>query len=352
MISQTDINSILSGIIHPETNQNIVELQMVESLNISDEKISFVIKTKKPRDPFAPSIKKRAEMAIESAYPQYKDKISIIIREPAPKEKVQKPKNEQITNENSSIKQIIAVASGKGGVGKSTVTSNLAVMLAKAGYKVALIDADIYGPSQPKMFGCEDFAPTMEEVNGEEKIIPAERYGVKIMSIGFFIKPDDALVWRGPMATNALRQMIHQTYWGEEIDFMLVDLPPGTGDVHLTLITELKFNGAIIVSTPQKVALADVVRGIAMFKAPNVNIPVLGLVENMAWFTPAELPENRYFIFGENGGVNLAKEQGIELLAQIPIVQSICESGDGGEPESLHNKMIEDAYMGLIEKIK
>ncbi|MEG1649453.1 MAG: Mrp/NBP35 family ATP-binding protein, partial [Rikenellaceae bacterium] len=229
-------------------------------------------------------------------------------------------------------------------------TANLAVTLAKAGYKVGIIDADVYGPSQPKMFGCEDYSALGEKVEGKDFIIPVERHGVKIMSIGFFIKPTDALVWRGPMATNALKQIIHQTLWGE-LDYLLIDLPPGTGDVHLTILAEMKVTGAIIVSTPQKVALADVVRGIAMFKAPNINVPIIGIIENMAWFTPAELPENKYYIFGKDGVKELAARENIKLLAQIPLVQSICEASDNGEPESLTNPIIKSKYQELITNL-
>lgn len=242
-----------------------------------------------------------------------------------------------------NIKHRIAIASGKGGVGKSTVTSNLAVTLAKLGYKVGLVDADIYGPSMPKMFGVEDAKPIMVEVEGQELIEPVEKFGVKMLSVGFFVKVEDALVWRGPMATNALRQIIQQVYWGE-LDYLLFDLPPGTGDVHITLSTEFKPDGAIIVGTPQEVALADVVKGIKMFTGPNVNVPIIGLVENMAWFTPAELPDNKYYIFGKEGCKKLAESYQLPLLGQIPLVQSICEAGDGGTPSALTNPMIGQTF--------
>ncbi|MEG1634363.1 MAG: Mrp/NBP35 family ATP-binding protein [Rikenellaceae bacterium] len=350
MLTENNILEILSTIIHPEYADNLVALEMIESIIINGNKLSFTIKTKKVRDPFVTSLKKICEQKIEFSYPQLKSGITITTREPSPKPKTDKPQSTQINSENSTIKNIIAVASGKGGVGKSTVTANLAVTLAKAGYKVGIIDADVYGPSQPKMFGCEDYSALGEKVEGKDFIIPVERHGVKIMSIGFFIKPTDALVWRGPMATNALKQIIHQTLWGE-LDYLLIDLPPGTGDVHLTILAEMKVTGAIIVSTPQKVALADVVRGIAMFKAPNINVPIIGIIEIMAWFTPAELPENKYYIFGKDGVKELAARENIKLLAQIPLVQSICEASDNGEPESLTNPIIKSKYQELITNL-
>ena len=224
------------------------------------------------------------------------------------------------------VKNIIAVSSGKGGVGKSTVAANLAVALAMQGYKVGLLDADIFGPSQPKMFNVEEARPCMVEVAGRELIEPAENYGVKLLSIGFFVKKEEAVLWRGAMASNALRQLIADANWGE-LDFFLLDLPPGTSDIHLTLVQTLALTGAIVVSTPQEVALADARKGISMFLGEKINVPVLGLVENMAWFTPAELPQNKYYLFGKEGGKRLAEELHIPLLGQIPIVKSIYDGG-------------------------
>ncbi len=229
-----------------------------------------------------------------------------------------------------------------GGVGKSTVTSNLAVALAKAGYSVGLLDADIFGPSVPIMFKTEDARPVLEKIDGKDRILPVEKYGVKMLSIGYFVNPDDALVWRGAMATNALRQLINDGNWGE-LDYLLLDLPPGTSDIHLTLVQTIGITGAVVVTTPQNVALADAVKGISMFKSKNINVPVLGLIENMAWFTPAELPENKYYIFGKDGGKALANKLEIPLLGQIPIVQSIREGGDNGEPAALND----DSIIGL-----
>ena len=237
------------------------------------------------------------------------------------------------------VKNIIAVSSGKGGVGKSTVSANLAVALARLGYKVGLLDADIFGPSMPKMFDVEDERPYAERVDGRDLIIPVEKYGVKLLSIGFFVNPDSAVVWRGGMASNALKQLITDADWGD-LDYFVLDLPPGTSDIHLTLIQTLAITGAIVVSTPQQVALADARKGIDMFTNDKVNVPVLGLVENMAWFTPAELPENRYYIFGKEGAKRLAEELHVPLLGQIPIVQSICEGGDEGRPVALDESTV------------
>lgn len=249
------------------------------------------------------------------------------------------------------VKHIVAVSSGKGGVGKSTVASNLAVALAKLGYKVGLVDADIYGPSMPKMFGCEDASPYMVEVGGKELIEPVVKYGVKLLSIGFFVDPDSATVWRGPMASNALKQMVEGGFW-DELDFMLIDLPPGTSDIHLTLVQTVALSGAIVVSTPQQVALADAVKGINMFESPGIQVPVLGLVENMSWFTPAELPNNKYYIFGKEGAKKLADEKGLRLLGQIPIVQSIMEGGENGSPVALDEDSVTgQAFIELARNV-
>jgi ATP-binding protein involved in chromosome partitioning len=232
------------------------------------------------------------------------------------------------------VKNIIAVSSGKGGVGKSTVTANLAVTLSTMGFKVGILDADVYGPSIPMMFDVQDARPLTENVSGKSKMKPVENYGVKILSIGFFTKPDQAVIWRGPMASKALNQLIFDAAWGE-LDFLLLDLPPGTGDIHLSIMQSLPITGAVVVSTPQNVALADAIKGVAMFKQESINVPVLGIVENMAYFTPAELPDNKYYIFGEGGAKNLAKDLDVPFLGELPIVQSIREAGDIGRPAAM-----------------
>ena len=249
------------------------------------------------------------------------------------------------------VKNVIAVASGKGGVGKSTVAVNLAVALERAGKKTGIIDADVYGPSIPKMLNVEAEKPGATKINDKDILLPVENYGLKILSIGFFVKPQDALVWRGPMATNALKQLLHETNWGE-LDYLVIDLPPGTSDIHLTMVQTVAVAGAIIVSTPQKVALADVVKGIGMFKSQRINVPVLGLVENMSWFTPEELPENKYYIFGKEGCKKYAEENNIPLLGQIPIVQGICEDGDTGTPSALNtDSIVGKAFRQLGENV-
>ena len=249
------------------------------------------------------------------------------------------------------MKNVIGVSSGKGGVGKSTVAANLAVSLAKLGYKVGLLDADIFGPSVPKMFQVEDARPVAENIGGRDLIVPIEKYGIKLLSIGFFVDPDQATLWRGGMASNALKQLIGDADWGE-LDYFLIDLPPGTSDIHLTVVQTLALTGAIVVSTPQAVALADARKGINMFTNDKVNVPILGLVENMAWFTPAELPENKYYIFRKEGAKRLAEEMNVPLLGQIPIVQSICESGDKGTPVALdENTVTGRAFLQLAAAV-
>lgn len=314
------IRELLKGIKYPGSNKDIVSLDMVQQIKAEGTKISFRLVFQKSEDPFVSTVKKKCEELIREKTDYNEILISSVFIQD-----LERP----FSLEN--VNHIIAVSSGKGGVGKSTVSANLAVTLALQGYKVGLVDADIFGPSIPKMFGCEDAHPHMAEIDGQEYIMPIEKYGVKLLSIGFFVDPDSATVWRGPMASNAMKQMIEQGYWGE-LDYLLIDLPPGTGDIHLTLVQTVALDGAIVVSTPQQVALADAIKGIQMFTSPGISVPVLGLVENMAWFTPAELPENKYYIFGKEGAKKLAEERGLKLLGQIPVVQSICDSGDQGRP--------------------
>jgi ATP-binding protein involved in chromosome partitioning len=324
----------LEKVRYPGTGKNIVEMGMIDdAMRIEGNKVSFSVLFAKPKDPFIKSIIKAAETAILTyVSPDVEIKGNI-----SPQTKAL-PQPETV-NLLPQVKNIIAVSSGKGGVGKSTIAANLAVALAQLGYKTALLDADIFGPSIPKMFGEEEAHPYMETIEGKERIIPVEKYGVKILSIGFLVNKASALVWRGTMASNALKQLITDAYWGE-LDYFLLDLPPGTSDIHLTLVQTLAVTGAIVVTTPQEVALADARKGINMFTGEKVNVPVLGLVENMAWFTPAELPENKYYLFGKDGGKRLAEELRVPLLGEIPVVQSICEGGDNGKPVALNSSCI------------
>mgnify|MGYP000823511083 CR=1 FL=1 len=338
------IKQLLTAIVHPETGQDIVTSGFIEHTAAAAGKVTVVLRFAKTRDPFALKIKKQAEELLQEAFPG--SEVLVVIKEggaaPRPEPKLK--------TTTGGIAHVIAVASGKGGVGKSTVTANLAVALRNMGYRVGILDADIYGPSQPKMFGLEGYLPEAEQVDGQDIILPAETMDMKIMSIGFFVKPSDALLWRGAMAVNALRQMIHQTRWGA-LDFLLVDLPPGTGDIHLSIISELKIDTAVIVSTPQQIAVADVRRGVEMFRNPQVNIPLAGIVENMAWFTPEELPENRYYLFGKGGARRFAEENGIDLLGEIPIIQSIMEGADTGTPSVSIDARVEPYYREIADRI-
>ena len=335
----------LRNVRYPGNGKNIVELDMIEDdIRIDGNRVSFSIIFEKPTDPFTKSIVKAAETAINTYIsPEVEIKGNISV-------KTRKPLHEAPANPLPGVKNIIGVSSGKGGVGKSTVASNLAVALAREGYKVGLLDADIFGPSVPKMFGVEDEQLFMHNVDGRNLIIPLERYGVKILSIGFLVDKNSPVLWRGSMASNALKQLITDADWGE-LDYFLIDMPPGTSDIHLTLVQTLGITGVVIVSTPQEVALADARKGIAMFTGEKVNVPILGLVENMAWFTPAPHPEERYYIFGKEGGVKLAGELDIKLLAQIPVVGSICEGGDSGSPIALEESIAGHSFIHLAHEV-
>ena len=345
-----EIRAILASVIHPETEENLVDGGFVESISATESKITVGLRFRKSRDPFAVKIKNRVEELITELYPDSTVTVFIKQGENSAAKRKEQIEDMQRNTTTSTIGKVIAVASGKGGVGKSTVTSNLAVALANLGYKVGVLDADIYGPSQSKMFGVEDYLPDAVQVDGRDYIIPAEVGNIKIISIAMFIRPTDALLWRGTMANSALRQLIHQTQWGE-LDYLLIDLPPGTGDIHLSIISELTIDGAVIVSTPQQVAVADVVRGVEMFRNPNVNIPVLGVIENMSWFTPAELPNNRYYIFGNGGAARYAEAAGVELLAQIPIIQAIMEGSDNGTPAVQTTAEVDKYYRQAAVKV-
>ena len=334
----------LATVRYPGTGKNLVEAEMVaDNLRIDGMSVSFSLIFEKPTDPFMKSMVKAAETAIHTY-------VSPDVQVTVATESKQAARPE-VGKLLPQVKNIIGISSGKGGVGKSTVSANLAVALAKLGYKVGLLDADIFGPSMPKMFQVEDARPYAERIDGRDLIIPVEKYGVKLLSIGFFVDPDQATLWRGGMASNALKQLIGDASWGE-LDYFLIDLPPGTSDIHLTVVQTLAMTGAIVVSTPQAVALADARKGINMFTNDKVNVPILGLVENMAWFTPAELPENKYYIFGKEGAKKLAEEMNVPLLGQIPIVQSICEGGDNGTPVVLDGDSVTGrAFLSLAASV-
>ncbi len=326
------IMDALATVRYPGNGKNLVEAEMVaDNLRIDGMKVSFSLTFEKSTDPFMKSMVKAAETAIHTfVSPDVEVTITTESRQAA------RPEPGKMLPQ---VKNVIAVSSGKGGVGKSTVAANLAIALSKLGYKVGLLDADIFGPSVPKMFQVEDERPYAENIDGRDLIIPVEKYGIKLLSIGFFVNPDTATLWRGGMASNALKQLVGDANWGE-LDYFVLDTPPGTSDIHLTLLQTLAITGAVIVSTPQQVALADARKGIDMYMNDKVNVPILGLVENMAWFTPAELPENKYYIFGKEGTKQLAEEMNVPLLGQIPLVQSICESGDKGTPVALDEQTI------------
>ena len=331
------ITDILKTVRYPGNGKSLVDNDMVEDdIRIDGKKVTFSLIFEKSTDPFIKSVVRSAEAAIEHALPgevEIKGNIAVKTRRPAP------PKNQPLL---PGVKNIIGISSGKGGVGKSTVGANLAVALAAKGYKVGLLDADLFGPSQPKMFGVEGEQLYIEQIEGRDLIIPVEKYGVKMLSIGFMVDPAKAVLWRGSMASNALRQLIADANWGE-LDYFLIDMPPGTSDIHLTLVQTLPITGVVVVTTPQEVALADARKGIAMFRDDKVNVPVLGVVENMAWFTPAPHPEEKYYIFGEGGGERLAAETGCPLLASIPLVADIASRADSGIPMALiHNDSDKD----------
>lgn len=338
------IRDILATVIYPGTKKNLVESGMVaDDMRINGNSVSFSLVFPRETDPFIKSTVKSAEATLKLKLGNDVE-VSIATEfKSAPRPEVEK----LLPN----VKNIIAVSSGKGGVGKSTVSANLAIALARLGYKVGLLDTDIFGPSMPKMFGVEDARPYGVNKDGRDLIEPIEKYGVKLLSIGFFVNPDTATLWRGGIATSALKQLIADADWGD-LDYFVLDTPPGTSDIHLTLLQTLAITGAVIVSTPQKVALADARKGIDMYTNDKVNVPILGLVENMAWFTPKELPENKYYIFGKDGCKDLAKEMGVPLLAQIPLVQGICDSGDAGKPAATDaDSMTGQAFINLAQAV-
>ena len=350
MIKENEVMKWLFEVEHPaKAEKNIVELGMVEKVEVEDGKVTVTLGFSKHRDPLAEYLIGSTKAAVIRYAPSGTEvQVKTVIRnEAAPKKK---PGLDLGMEELENVKHIIGIASGKGGVGKSTVAVNMAVALARLGYKVGLADADVYGPSVPKMTSTEDQMPDAMKEGEKEVILPLEKYGVKWMSIGYFAKPEQALIWRGPMACNALKQMILQVRWGE-LDFLLIDMPPGTGDIHISLVHDIPMEGAVIVSTPQDVALADVEKGVNMFRNESVNKPIFGLIENMAWFTPAEHPDEKYFLFGKDGGKRMADKYGIPLLGQIPIVQSIREGGDSGEPAALSSRPDSLAFLEMAQKL-
>ena len=324
-ITQEDVLRALSYVEEPDLGKDLVTLNMIEDVRIDGLNVSFSVILTTPACPLKELIHNACVRAIHTMV----DKDAVVNVNLTSRVTTARAANSAIL---SGVKNIIAIASGKGGVGKSTVTANLAIALSRTGAKVGLIDADISGPSMPTMFGLEDQRPNVYQTpEGKNLILPIEKFGVKLMSIGFLTPSDHAIVWRGPMASSALKQFISEVDWGE-LDYLLIDMPPGTSDIHLTLVQTVPVTGALIVTTPQKVALADAQKGLQMFRQPQINVPVLGIIENMAWFTPAELPESKYFIFGEGGDKALADKHEVPLLGQIPLVQSILETGDQGAP--------------------
>ena len=355
------IMEALATVTYAGTKKNLVESEMVADTPAiaapqkegEPWKVTVVLEFPRETDPFLKSTVKAAEAAIryyvsrsEECGMRSEDTLEVEIRT-----EFKSAPRPEVGQMLPGVKNIIAVSSGKGGVGKSTVSANLAIALARLGYKVGLLDTDIFGPSMPKMFQVEDERPYAVKKDGRDLICPIEKYGVKLLSIGFFVSPTTATLWRGGMATSALKQLIADADWGE-LDYFILDTPPGTSDIHLTLLQTLAITGAVIVSTPQQVALADARKGIDMYRNEKVNVPILGLIENMAWFTPAELPENKYYIFGKEGCKQLAEEMQVPLLAQIPLVQSICDNGDAGTPVALNSESATGlAFINLAQSV-
>jgi ATP-binding protein involved in chromosome partitioning len=341
--SEDQVLEVLRKIIHPVSGKDIVTLGMIQELHTEDGKISFSLYFRNSGDPLKSSLQKACKRYLkDQLHPDLEVEVTLHsdAKLASRQEKVYLP----------LVHNIIAIASGKGGVGKSTVAVNLAIAFAQAGSRVGLIDADIFGPSVPKMLGAEQVRPEIKKEDGKDIILPVDRYGIKTLSIGYFVNPADAAVWRGPMASNAFQQLLGDTDWGE-LDYLFVDLPPGTSDIHLTLVQTVAVTGVVMVSTPQDIALADVIKGINMFRNPAINVPLLGLIENMAWFTPEELPDNKYYIFGREGCRRLAAEYNIPFLGQIPIVQGIREGGDTGKPVIVHKNQASEAFKSVADNL-
>lgn len=339
---ESDVLKALSHVDDPDLKKDLVTLNMIKDVEVFSDTIKFTVVLTTPACPLKELIKNNC---IEAIHGHLDESLAV---------EIHMTSNVTSTRNDGPIlpgvKNIIAISSGKGGVGKSTVTANLAVALKNSGATVGIIDADIYGPSMPTMFNCEGEQPEVKQVNGKNLIVPLEQYGIKLISIGFLAPADNAVVWRGPMASSALRQFIADTDWGE-LDYLLIDLPPGTSDIHLTLVQTVPVTGAVVVTTPQKVAIADARKGLGMFRQPQINVPILGIVENMAYFTPEELPDNKYYIFGKDGGLNLSEKYDVPFLGQIPLVQSIRESGDSGMPVVMKEGVSADAFSTLAESL-
>jgi ATP-binding protein involved in chromosome partitioning len=344
-INENEILEALRSVVHPSSGKDIVTMNLVQHVHITEKGIAFDLVFTSLNDPLKSSIRKACELILKE---KFGNSVTPEINIVTPAKPVPADEKSGILPD---VKNIIAVASGKGGVGKSTVAVNLAIAFAQSGAKVGLIDADIFGPSVPKMLGIERETPSVIKHNDKDLLVPINKYGLKVLSIGFFIAPEDATVWRGPMATGALKQLISDTEWGE-LDYLFFDLPPGTSDIHLTLVQTVAVTGAVIVSTPQDVALADAVKGINMFRNDNIKVPILGLVENMAWFTPKELPDHKYYIFGKDGCINLSQQYDIPMLGQIPLVQDIREGGDEGIPAVVRNSTEGNYYKMVAEKLR
>ena len=345
-LNKQDVSNALKTISAPGEGANMIDSGAVKNIVVFADEVIIDITISNP----TLQAKKRTEVDImkvihDNVYEKAKITVNVKVEAAA------KPKNEIKGSPIPGIQNIVAVASGKGGVGKSTVTANLAVTLSKMGFKVGILDADIYGPSIPIMFDVVNERPLAVNVDGVSKMKPVENYGVKVLSIGFFTKPDQAVIWRGPMASKALNQLIFDAAWGE-LDFMLLDLPPGTGDIHLSIMQSLPITGAVVVSTPQTVALADAKKGVAMFQQESIDVPVLGIIENMAYFTPAELPDNKYYIFGKQGAKHLAEDSKIPFLGELPLIQSIREAGDAGHPVALQDgTAIEEIFIDITKNV-
>lgn len=340
MITREQVLDALKNVEDPDLKKDLVTLNMIENLVIEGNKISFSVVLTTPACPMKDMLENACRNAVKHFVSQDAEiNIQMTSRVTTPQ-----------TQFSANIKNIIVVSSGKGGVGKSTVAANLAIALSKNGAKTGLIDADIYGPSVPIMFGVQNAKPNASEVDGKTKIEPIEKYGIKLLSIGFFTDPDQPVPWRGPMASTAVKQLFNDAEWGE-LDYLVVDLPPGTGDIHITITQGFPISGAVVVTTPQQVAVADATKGIGMFMMNAINVPILGIVENMSYFTPAELPDNKYYIFGKDGGKKMAEKYEVPFLGEIPLVQSVSEAGDSGEPVVLKDNVISKSFIDLAQKV-